>query len=194
VRFEPLGYPGRLPHVLGCFLVSKHSLKRLSTPPLRVVGNPRAIEAPVDVRRDEPRLFAHYCLGGFDQHVHQTLLMPWFNGEDVDEGYHVVVLSDRYHAAPPSTYSVLTGLKVKLTQAPHYLQRCAVPARWADRNYLEPDNMFVTCFYAILDPESGNLSFANAGHDLPYLRRGGDSEELRARGIPLGLCQEWATR
>jgi serine phosphatase RsbU (regulator of sigma subunit) len=54
--------------------------------------------------------------------------------------------------------------------------------------------MFVTCFYAILDPESGNLSFANAGHDLPYLRRGGDSEELRARGIPLGLCQEWATR
>jgi serine phosphatase RsbU (regulator of sigma subunit) len=47
--------------------------------------------------------------------------------------------------------------------------------------------MFVTCFYAILEPESGNLSFANAGHDLPYLRRGGDSEELRAKGMPLGL-------
>ncbi len=83
VRFEPLGYPGRLPHVLGCFLVPKHGLKRLSTSPLCVVGNLRTIEAPVDVRRDEPRLFAHYCLGGLDQHVHQTLLMPWFNGEDV---------------------------------------------------------------------------------------------------------------
>ena len=47
--------------------------------------------------------------------------------------------------------------------------------------------MFVTCFYAILEPESGNLSFANAGHDLPYLRRGGDSEELRAKGMPIGL-------
>jgi serine phosphatase RsbU (regulator of sigma subunit) len=47
--------------------------------------------------------------------------------------------------------------------------------------------MFVTCFYAILEPESGNLSFANAGHDLPYLRRGGDSEALRAKGMPLGL-------
>jgi serine phosphatase RsbU (regulator of sigma subunit) len=47
--------------------------------------------------------------------------------------------------------------------------------------------MFVTCFYAILDPESGNLSFANAGHDLPYLHRNGDAEELRARGMPLGL-------
>jgi serine phosphatase RsbU (regulator of sigma subunit) len=51
-----------------------------------------------------------------------------------------------------------------------------------------PSNMFVTCFYAILDPESGRLSYANAGHDLPYLRRvGGDAEELRARGMPLGL-------
>jgi serine phosphatase RsbU (regulator of sigma subunit) len=52
-----------------------------------------------------------------------------------------------------------------------------------------PSNMFVTCFYAVLDPNSGSLTYANAGHDLPYLRRGGDgdAEELRARGMPLGL-------
>jgi serine phosphatase RsbU (regulator of sigma subunit) len=50
-----------------------------------------------------------------------------------------------------------------------------------------PPNMFVTCFYAILDPRSGSLTFANAGHDLPYLHRNGDCEELRARGMPLGL-------
>ena len=51
-----------------------------------------------------------------------------------------------------------------------------------------PSNMFVTCFYAILDPKSGTLSYANAGHDLPYLRRrSGECEELRARGMPLGL-------
>src|SRR5687767_14924482 len=47
--------------------------------------------------------------------------------------------------------------------------------------------MFVTCFYAILDPESGSLAYANAGHDLPYLYRNGEAEELRARGMPLGL-------
>jgi serine phosphatase RsbU (regulator of sigma subunit) len=51
-----------------------------------------------------------------------------------------------------------------------------------------PTNMFVTCFYGILDPRSGSLSYANAGHDLPYVRRGrGAAEELRARGMPLGL-------
>jgi serine phosphatase RsbU (regulator of sigma subunit)/predicted ester cyclase len=50
-----------------------------------------------------------------------------------------------------------------------------------------PANMFVTCFYAVLDPNSGRLSYANAGHDLPYLHHSGDCEELRARGMPLGL-------
>src|SRR5215211_5329204 len=52
---------------------------------------------------------------------------------------------------------------------------------------LIPPNMFVTCFYAILDPKSGRLVYANAGHDLPYLHRNGEAEELRARGMPLGL-------
>jgi serine phosphatase RsbU (regulator of sigma subunit) len=50
-----------------------------------------------------------------------------------------------------------------------------------------PPSMFVTCFYAILDLKSGGLRYANAGHDLPYVRRGGDCDELRARGMPLGL-------
>jgi serine phosphatase RsbU (regulator of sigma subunit) len=50
-----------------------------------------------------------------------------------------------------------------------------------------PPNMFVTCFYSVLDPESGRLLYANAGHDLPYLRQGNDARELSARGMPLGL-------
>src|SRR5215211_2400668 len=50
-----------------------------------------------------------------------------------------------------------------------------------------PASMFVTCFYGVLDPKNGDFAYANAGHDLPYVRRGGDADELRARGMPLGL-------
>jgi serine phosphatase RsbU (regulator of sigma subunit)/CHASE1-domain containing sensor protein len=53
--------------------------------------------------------------------------------------------------------------------------------------YIPPTNMFVTCFYAILEPESGRLRYANAGHDLPYERHAGRVDKLRARGMPLGL-------
>ncbi len=50
-----------------------------------------------------------------------------------------------------------------------------------------PRNMFVTCLYAILDPASGRLRYANAGHDLPFRRDAGGATELRATGMPLGL-------
>jgi serine phosphatase RsbU (regulator of sigma subunit) len=58
-----------------------------------------------------------------------------------------------------------------------------------------PPNMFITCLYAILNLKSGLLRYANAGHDLPYRRssssssstEAGGAEELRARGMPLGL-------
>src|SRR3954452_478184 len=50
-----------------------------------------------------------------------------------------------------------------------------------------PAKMFVTCLYGVLDPATGRLRFANAGHDLPYVKTLDGVEELRARGMPLGL-------
>jgi len=50
-----------------------------------------------------------------------------------------------------------------------------------------PPKMFVTCLYGVIDPVTGRFRFANAGHNLPYVRTGSGTIELRATGMPLGL-------
>jgi serine phosphatase RsbU (regulator of sigma subunit)/anti-sigma regulatory factor (Ser/Thr protein kinase) len=50
-----------------------------------------------------------------------------------------------------------------------------------------PARMFVTCLFAILEPETGRIVMANAGHNLPYIRTDAGVIELRATGMPLGL-------
>jgi anti-sigma regulatory factor (Ser/Thr protein kinase) len=50
-----------------------------------------------------------------------------------------------------------------------------------------PARMFVTCLFAILEPDTGRIVMANAGHNLPYVRTGTGVVELRATGMPLGL-------
>ena len=50
-----------------------------------------------------------------------------------------------------------------------------------------PPNMFVTCFFGMLDATTGRLRYANAGHDLPHHRHASGVTELTAYGMPLGL-------
>jgi serine phosphatase RsbU (regulator of sigma subunit)/anti-sigma regulatory factor (Ser/Thr protein kinase) len=50
-----------------------------------------------------------------------------------------------------------------------------------------PAKMFVTCLYGVLEPSTGRFRFANAGHNLPYVRTSTGTIELRATGMPLGL-------
>ena len=56
-----------------------------------------------------------------------------------------------------------------------------------------PARMFVTCLYGVLEPATGRFVFANAGHNLPYVRSAGGVTELRATGLPLGLMPGVAT-
>jgi serine phosphatase RsbU (regulator of sigma subunit)/anti-sigma regulatory factor (Ser/Thr protein kinase) len=50
-----------------------------------------------------------------------------------------------------------------------------------------PEKMFVTCLYLVLDPATGHIAYANAGHNLPYVRTDHGVIEFRATGMPLGL-------
>lgn len=67
----------------------------------------------------------------------------------------------------------------------------AMLARINDRMAADiPEKMFVTCLIAVLDPRSGHLRFANAGHNLPLVRGAKGVRSLLARGMPLGLLPE----
>ncbi len=53
-------------------------------------------------------------------------------------------------------------------------------------------DLFVTLFYAILDPDRGVLTFANAGHNPPLLFHGrsGEVTDLTAQGMALGVITD----
>ncbi len=81
-----------------------------------------------------------------------------------------------------TTRAILRGAAQRLDSPGQVLERT--------NELLNPDippKMFVTCLYAVLDPATGRLQYANAGHNLPY-RRGDDGvTELHATGMPLGI-------
>jgi serine phosphatase RsbU (regulator of sigma subunit) len=113
----------------------------------------------------------------------------FFDFLELEDGRLGLVVGDATGKGVPAALVMSTtcGMIRAVTQASDYspgevLQR--VNEALATRI---PANMFVTCFYGVLDPGTGSFSYANAGHDLPYVRRGGYAEELMARGMPLGL-------
>jgi serine phosphatase RsbU (regulator of sigma subunit) len=80
-----------------------------------------------------------------------------------------------------TTHSILHG------DAPRLGSPGAMLERANDRLYPDiPAYMFVTCLYTVLDPASGKLRYANAGHNLPYVATADGVTELRATGMPLG--------
>lgn len=101
-----------------------------------------------------------------------------FIGDVTDKGVPAAILM-------ATTRSFLRSIAQVETSAGKVLEKT--------NNLLCPDmppNMFVTCLYAILDPISGRLQYANAGHDLPYRRHSGGVSELHATGMPLGLMPD----
>ena len=51
-----------------------------------------------------------------------------------------------------------------------------------------PLGKFITFFYAVVDPATGKISYANAGHNLPHLiRANGTAELLPGSGMVLGI-------
>jgi serine phosphatase RsbU (regulator of sigma subunit) len=107
---------------------------------------------------------------------------------ELPEGRLGLVIGDVTDKGVPAALVMATTRSMLRAAASALDSPSAVLERVNDLLYVDiPPNMFVTCLYAILEPTTGRLCFANAGHDLPYRRRDGGVDELRARGMPLGL-------
>ena len=96
-------------------------------------------------------------------------------GDVTDKGVPAALIMAR-------TQSILRG------EAPRLISPAKVLERANEILLPEmPARMFVTCLYMVLEPEAGRVVYANAGHNLPYVRTAGGVIELRATGMPLGL-------
>jgi serine phosphatase RsbU (regulator of sigma subunit)/anti-sigma regulatory factor (Ser/Thr protein kinase) len=110
---------------------------------------------------------------------------------EFDDGQVGLVIGDVTDKGIPAAMVMAATKSLLRASAQRLIDPGAVLARVNDQLCPEiPENMFVTCFYGVLDPDTGRLRYANAGHNLPIVDSGGEASELRATGMPLGLMPE----
>jgi serine phosphatase RsbU (regulator of sigma subunit)/anti-sigma regulatory factor (Ser/Thr protein kinase) len=99
-----------------------------------------------------------------------------------------IVVGDVTDKGVPAALVMATTHSILRAEAPRLVAPSEVLTRANELLVDEmPAHMFVTCLYAVLDPETGRLRYANAGHNVPYVRTEDGVTELRATGMPLGL-------
>jgi serine phosphatase RsbU (regulator of sigma subunit)/anti-sigma regulatory factor (Ser/Thr protein kinase) len=108
---------------------------------------------------------------------------------ELPDGLLGIVVGDVTDKGVPAALVMATTHSILRAEAPRLVAPSEVLTRVNDLLVEEmPAHMFATCLYAVLDPASGHLRYANAGHNVPYVSAGGgEVAELRATGMPLGL-------
>ncbi|MDX1436434.1 MAG: SpoIIE family protein phosphatase [Anaerolineales bacterium] len=102
-----------------------------------------------------------------------------------------IVIGDVTDKGVPAAMVMATTRSMIRTAAEQYVSPSQVLEKVNDTLVEDiPPNMFVTLLYALLDPNTGQVQYANAGHDLPYRREQDGISELRATGMPLGLMPQ----
>jgi len=135
------------------------------------------------------------CIPGF------TLMADWRSAGEVagdfydffslPDGRWGIVLADvSGKGAPAALYMAMTRSIIR-SEAERYSSPASVLTGVNRRLISESkNNMFVTVFYGILNPETCSLTYANAGHDPPFLRHtSGEVERLDHGGLLLGMLE-----
>ncbi len=104
--------------------------------------------------------------------------------------YGVMIGDVSSHGFPAALIMALS-----MSAATIYASEVASPARVlgamgeALMDELETTEMYLTLFYGVVDPDRGELVYANAGHPHAFLIRGdGRSERLEAMQPPMGIA------
>jgi serine phosphatase RsbU (regulator of sigma subunit) len=106
---------------------------------------------------------------------------------ELPDGRVAVVIGDATDKGIPAALVMATTHGILRSEGSSNQSPAGVLERANDRLYPQiPTHMFVTCLYALLDPSTGRIVYANAGHNLPLAATAEGADELRARGMPLG--------
>jgi serine phosphatase RsbU (regulator of sigma subunit) len=131
-----------------------------------------------------------------------TLVTDWRSAREVagdfydflslPDGRWGLVLADvSGKGAPAALYMAMTRSLIR-SEASHHTNPSVVLTKVNRRLLVESRcEMFVTVFYAVLDPAQRSLTYASAGHEPPFLRRAsGRLERLTSGGLILGQFEE----
>jgi serine phosphatase RsbU (regulator of sigma subunit)/anti-sigma regulatory factor (Ser/Thr protein kinase) len=107
---------------------------------------------------------------------------------ELSDGRVAIVAGDVTDKGVPAALVMASTRSIIRAEAERLVSPSKVLERANDLLYPDiPAHMFVTCLYALLDPRTGKIRFANAGHNLPYVRSDEGVMDLKATGMPLGL-------
>jgi serine phosphatase RsbU (regulator of sigma subunit)/anti-sigma regulatory factor (Ser/Thr protein kinase) len=112
---------------------------------------------------------------------------------ELDDGRIGIAVGDVADKGVPAALVMARTHSILRAEAPRLVDPGRVLARANELLVPEmPPQMFVTCLYGVLEPETGRFVFANAGHNLPCIRTADGIVEPRATGLPLGLLPDIA--
>ena len=118
----------------------------------------------------------------------QTVGGDFYDFIPLPGGQVMVVIGDVTDKGVPAALVMASAHALLRAAAPRLISPGAVLETVNDLLWRDtPAHMFVTCLALVLDAASGRITFANSGHDVPYVRTADGVGELRAKGMPLGL-------
>jgi len=120
----------------------------------------------------------------------RTVGGDYFDFFTYDDGRMSFVLGDVAGKGMPAALLMTAlkgGVQVLLAEAPEDVPKLMGRLdRVVAANF--PRNRFVTLFFGLLDPKSGQMTYCNAGHNPPFLvRANGTIERLASCGTILGI-------